>query len=625
MRALFLFCIIPGCLWAQTAVDSVAAQWAEQQEAEPELVEILQQLTAHPININTAEEKDLQALPLLSSEQIAQILDWRKQHGAFQSIRTLKKILGTETYRLLKPFFTVKTKTKKGFLKQTTYYPLDLPSAAQNYKGGLWYHKTRLTYPVSPNLRFGMLAHKDIGEKNLFDFYSGYLAWQQKGWLLIGGRFRYQFGQGLLFANPFSAQKSALVLSPVQENHSLGRPTLSSSENSNFNGLYLELPQFQKIDLRLFYSQTARDGRINLDDNTVSALDYDGYHRTASEVAVKAQVQEINAVMSMRRTFTAAELSALSAITRYDPGFGGPRDEAGRDYFKLTGQRLMQYSLALNWHLSDIRGSGELAVSQPGGTGWIQNIRAGKEPLRFGFSFWNLDKNFQAPHGSVLGDISPFPRAQSGIYGALELDLREDLQFKMYRFMRRETWRGYFYNLPQPASEWFTQLTFKQPQRTFYLRLQQQTIPSTFSNGVEKPQKKYYRGRIQYSWKPDRMWRLRVRLTHNRYENQHGHGTAIFQELRYQPHKRLRIYGRMTFFRTEGSGILLYEYENDVPGSFANYSMSGEGYKWYLMLWMQPWKPLRLWLKWRHYRRYRDLENSKLLRREIRLQAEIFF
>ena len=46
------------------------------------------------ININTASEKDLDALPGIGSTMAKRIIDYRNEHGNFNAIEDLKKVKG---------------------------------------------------------------------------------------------------------------------------------------------------------------------------------------------------------------------------------------------------------------------------------------------------------------------------------------------------------------------------------------------------------------------------------------------------------------------------------------------------------------------------------------------------
>ncbi|MCB9185701.1 MAG: helix-hairpin-helix domain-containing protein [Flavobacteriales bacterium] len=61
------------------------------------------------ININTADFKTLLRHPYLNKNQVNAIINYRKQHGTFQSISQLQNIhlLKGEPYRKIAPYFTV--------------------------------------------------------------------------------------------------------------------------------------------------------------------------------------------------------------------------------------------------------------------------------------------------------------------------------------------------------------------------------------------------------------------------------------------------------------------------------------------------------------------------------------
>lgn len=61
------------------------------------------------VNLNKAEESELETLPGVGPAKAAAILDYRKQNGSFQSIDDLKKIsgIGDKTFEKLKDLITV--------------------------------------------------------------------------------------------------------------------------------------------------------------------------------------------------------------------------------------------------------------------------------------------------------------------------------------------------------------------------------------------------------------------------------------------------------------------------------------------------------------------------------------
>ncbi len=82
------------------------------------------------------------------------------------------------------------------------------------------------------------------------------------------------------------------------------------------------------------------------------------------------------------------------------------------------------------------------------------------------------------------------------------------------------------------------------------------------------------------------------------------------------------IYARVTFFHTTSFKSALYEYENDLPGSFANFPLYGQGHKWYVMARVSFADHFRLWIKLRYLKRLNEEKQTATLARNLRIQLD---
>jgi len=602
--------------------DSLIARWAELAEDDVEIIELLQQLADNPINLNRAERNDFTRIPFLNSKHIDQILEYRNQNKLFKSRRPLNKILGTELYVLLKSFFSIRDIRKNnGYLKQKFVYPIDPDPTTQKYQGQLWSSSSKIYFARDKKIKMGIVTQKDVGEPNPLDYFTGYLAYSKSGWQAIAGRYNFRFGHGLAYANPFANQKSAMVLNPLRSLKTSVGPSLSSSENTGLFGACLSSRFSNNLSLTLFGSIQQLDARISRFTDEVIGIDYDGYHRSDSEVDAKNRLTErIIGLSVSKQIIQSLNISLLFSRNQYNPQiqFKQPdvsESDLRRQYYHFSGNRLNQVSAHYDSQIKNVTFSGEACFSDKGSPGYSQKILFLKDCVQFGAAYWWLNKNYQSPHGGVFNHSSTFPQAQQGLYLAMQIKPTKSLTIKAYNFYTKDLWRGYFDTLPQSYKEWFIETSYTILNKSLTLRIRNKTqiTASDFH------QKIY---RLDYAWNPDLKLRIKTRITRTILEEVNENGTYIFQDFKYSLTKQALIYARVTFFQTTSFNSALYEYENDLPGSFANYPLYGQGHKWYLMCRANLGNHFRLWMKLRYLKRTNMDEQTSILSRDLRFQVD---
>jgi len=107
-------------------------------------------------------------------------------------------------------------------------------------------------------------------------------------------------------------------------------------------------------------------------------------------------------------------------------------------------------------------------------------------------------------------------------------------------------------------------------------------------------------------------------------------GINIYQDIKYQFSPFFSVQTRFSTFSTVDFDARIYEYENDIPGTFSTYPLYGKGNKWYLLLKYTPAEYLKIWFKYR--RLYfdgvetigsGDLEIKGDTRNDIRIQVDL--
>jgi hypothetical protein len=80
--------------------------------------------------------------------------------------------------------------------------------------------------------------------------------------------------------------------------------------------------------------------------------------------------------------------------------------------------------------------------------------------------------------------------------------------------------------------------------------------------------------------------------------DQHQQGRLISQEVRWQPHRTLRLQGRVATYHSPSGGPALYLFEPDPVSRGRSVRLSGQGIRQYLQLHYQPKHWLNLQFKW---------------------------
>ncbi len=611
IRSFYVLFLITSILRAQE--DSLAVRWLEMAEKDPSLTEQLQYLTVNPLNLNSARREDLTALPFISPQTAERILSYRRTHGSFKTVRPLRKILGPGLYRLVKPFFTIQSKQHiRGYWVQKNYFPMDPAAAALSYEGRLWSNYTREEYVFSNKWKAGFLFRKEAGEPDWFDYTTGYLKYSAEGqWIL--GNFQLQSGTGLLFSSPFASQKSSLVLLPLRAGGNKVRTGLSRSGNSLFGISYTR--RFGPVNVMAFAAQNFLDARLAGDGQTVVGFDYDGYHRTQSELKGRNKISRQITGFSLSFPFTRRlNLSTIAAHYGFTPAIRRDREvvsesQQRKDYFAFSGRTLNVLSLSYQYEDSLLLLSGESAGSGRGGPAFAQKILLKTNPFRFGLMYWRAAKNFQSPQGHLFDNSTPFPQAIQGWYVAVKWQLLRGMEIKGYKLLKKDLWRSHQNTMPQIRDEWLIQARFAQRKQQVLLRLRQKKEDALVRT--------YYR--LHYVRKVGKIIRLQTRVEYVKVNVPAERGLYVFQDIRWRGSARISLNTRFTAFSTSSFRSALYEYENDLPGSFSNYALYGQGHTWYALLHIQPLQNWQIWLKGRYLRRRNDFATPWEMRRDLRM------
>lgn len=632
-------------LWPPKVVaqqDSSLALWAEFVEDDAGLLDNIYYFLENPLNVNIAVKDDLLQLPFLTAQQADSIISYRRIHQRIRRKKELKKIVGAVTYRLIKDFLILKSPPPQTLrIIHRIAYPFD-PAAAYidgSYDGSPLSDYNKIYLKLNRNLRAGLITQKDGGESSFADYVNGFLAYQKNGWQIILGKYYPQFGEGLIFSNPFGGLKSAKSLAAFGGGFNCAHPSVSSYENGGMFGLFLQTPPLKGFILGVLSGNNFRDARYGADGRTVIGFDYEGYHRNAGEIAGKNAIREQVAGLTLDKTInTHLRIAALFSRFIYAPEIRYTpqtilQNEYRRNIYKFSGKSLTVSALAYDFSWQSVSLKGEAAKSNPGGYAVAQALLWRRHPLGLGVKIWRASRDFHSPYGRLFDDTQPFPQAEQGIYLAASLQPEKRIEINAYHIFKKDLWRSYFSDLPQWQREWLLQSSVKGGSARLVLRIRRKEAPLKTTPGPTESaeQGKQWLYRVQALFPVNRRLRWSMRWQHTSLTPQPESGSYLFQNIQFRLNKRFSFSLRLTVFRTASYRSRLYEYERDLPGSFANYALYGEGYKWYALVGYMVNPNLRMWIKYRYLRQSRkDLVEKSFNRqgaliRLLRVQLQVLF
>jgi hypothetical protein len=627
---IFLFIIFCPSVKAQNneTSDSRTVQleaMAEKNDSQPEddSYELdLDYFSRHPLNLNIADEEDLNQLHILEVLQIKNFISYRKLLGLLLSIYELQAIPGWDitTIHKLLPYIKIdrdesvysalKERWKggdasvlmraaqviekaKGFIKP------DEPGNSY-YEGSAHKIFIRYTYNYKQLLSFGFTGDKDAGEPFFrgaqrygFDFYSFHFFLRHAGVIrsLAIGDFTVNMGQGLIQWQTTSFTKSSLVLSIKREADCL-RPYHSAGEFNFHRGLGITL-QKRNWQSTLFISLQKISTNLEPDtsgsEDLFSSFQNSGYHRTPAEIADRNNCNQFSAGANIRYSTS----RILIGFNWVQFQFSRPFQKRDEPYnlYSLKGKNLTDCSLDYNYTIHNLHLFGELATDHGFRLAIVQGalISLG-ENIDMSFLYRNISPSFRSLYSDAFTENN-IPNNEKGFYTGLSFKPVAGLQATMYYDLFVFPWLKYRVDGPSGGRDFLFQLTY-QPDKFWKLtalyKNEKKTGNSELLNesthGLVEPLKKRWRIDTDYIISKSfsfnsRMEFIWINISGTK-STQGFLGTVGFA------FRKSGLSGNMsvTIFDTHDYDTRIYIYEPDLMYNFSLPAYFGRGLHYYLNL-----------------------------------------
>ena len=647
-----LFCILffPNFLYSQefsqiqsATEEQVAERTVNSEETIPnendDYLQALVYLKSHPVNLNTANEKELNELGMLSQLQIESFLNYRKLIGMLISFNELQSIpnWNNELIYKLQPYVKVsivlnlKDDLKKD-IKSGNYsllirsnqsmqvaegYKKDSVTGLKKYQGSPQGISMRFLYQYKNNLRYGLTLDKDPGE-NLFhnkhfkgfDFYSAHVFIRDVGLFksIAIGDYTVNVGQGLIQWQTMSFKKGADVLAIKHQSETL-KPYNSFGEYNFHRGIGFTIEK-KNLELTLFGSLKKIDANEITDsvfnnESYISAIQTSGLHRTLSELSDKSvQTQKAyGGRVSMHLKNGSIGFNSIN----YQFNLPIQKNNSVYNIYAFNEKKLSNFSIDYSLTNQNFHSFGEMAVDNQLGYAVLNGILLAASPkMDISLVYRNISKNYHSQNANAFTENSTVEN-EIGFYTGISLRPKEGLQLNAYMDFFKSPWLKYQINAPGVVIEYLLQGTYKYSKKLFFssqFKLSRKKANQNQLDAVILPLgiAQQQNIRLQVNFSLSNSLSIRNRIEFLSYEKSgliKNNGYLLFIDCYYKPMmKPFSANARLLFFDTDNYSSRIYAYESDLPYFFSIPSFYGNGLRLCLNLNYDVNKNCSFWLKW---------------------------
>ncbi|MFQ5905511.1 MAG: ComEA family DNA-binding protein [bacterium] len=589
--------VCPPCA-GQTHLEE-AFEAASDVEESPELYETLEELRAHPLDINSATHEELVKIPWITPAMARNIVEHREYRALFKDPTELVDVRGFSipVVERIRPYvyagrprppikrrYQIRNRAGNGYPEEETY--IGSPMRLYN----------RTIAHIGEQLSFCLLAEKDQYEERFLDFFSFCAEARDVGpfGASVFGDYSLDFGEGLIFSPSRFIIKGSGITKGSERGIILNR---SAVEAGLLRGGATAL-RLKSVDLYGFVSDAKLDASIN-EDGLATSIYEDGLHRTLNEAEKIDRLRET--LFGARAVFSTSRFrfGLTGCSGRYEPALA----ERSVTYFTFSGTSYDLVGADFELGFGSAEFFGEFAKSVSLGTGYVVGLSYREKGINAGVLFRHYDEDFYSPHSAGFSDSDD--ENEEGGY----LEVR-------YKPGRRTRISGYMDLFKKLGPSYGN--VYSSRGRDFRLEIEQSVHKKLKFKG-----RLYMKGRDESSEEEDvyfrdrRGFRIQVDFRASRraaltarfetvsalleQESTTDTGTLLYWEAVFKPIDRVSLRGRLSVFDTDSWDARLYQYESDLPGVMRNVAVNGRGAMGYALAGFRPaeWLKISTKLSWK--------------------------
>jgi len=566
-----------------------------------EILEELQDLRENPVNINKASIDEFGKIPFITQVFIHAVIRERQGNGSFRSLEDFRERLHIDAglWNMIKPYITVKSNKFDGITfsirSRFQRHYSDQENLNDAYPGSAWkmYHRIRLSRKNV--FKSALLVEKDPGETHPADHLVGFVEIDNlyKNIRLVIGHYYIKSGQGLVMWSPYGFSKGVYPVSSVKRNSGAVRGYASTDENNFFTGSAAELST-GFFHLVLFGSCTRLDASFN-SDGTIKSFPASGYHRTAYERDTKERITESLAGVRCDINEAWGSIGATYLFTKYSLPV---KNSGNKNLFSFEGRNHHILSLDFDVCFSRFNFFGEVARCRTNSMAFFTGCICDADKIRGVVIYRNFSPRFYSPHGHGFSASSV--KNERGInIGFITKVFKYKINL-MFDFYRRP-WRTFRTPVPVRGDDLYLWVS-KRISSHFKIkcklkfRTKEKYDEYTSREGIPSQILKTQRQkslRLEFLSDFNQLsFKTRVELNHIYdtdietewgYTNTDETGILFFQDIDLDCFNPFSIRFRWVQCKTDSYISRVYEFENDLPGTFSIPFLYGEGFRWYMI------------------------------------------
>ena len=598
-----------------------------------QLIQLLQDMQANPININIASRDVLLIIPGVNLKLAGAIADYRDENNHFQSIDELLQVkgIGPVTLAKMRPYIRIGEEGAARKIKfgNPRYWSaggkLEMYARVQQklqqaegyrrlpveggYLGSPVKYYQRVRYR-SHHLSANITQEKDPGEPSGgtagLDYFSWHVALKDNGILkdLVIGDYSLSFGQGLVLWSGGAFGKGRETVGAANRKERGIAPYTSAQETNFYRGVAVTAGgRFQMTGFYSFRKQSA----TAISGDTVSFPRATGLYRTLNERARYNNIRQELYGGNLRVELPFGYLGATAYKTVFSSYIEG--GSAVYDRYDFSGLSNAAAGLNYRFMMSSTILFGEAAASENRGLGFIAGIESAiGEDTEMTLAFRSYSKDFQSFMGDGFGEASGAPQNEEGMYLGLSQKLNSSIILSGYFDRYRYPAPRFGTTQPTRGYDWLGLLEINiQKNLDIYLQVRSEikedeyTGSDIFGRSIRKldtAMRRTYRLQLE-SWVNKKI-RLRSRgeiVQGKKSGGEIASGYLLYQDIRVLMSPKIKLDGRITVFETANFDARVYQFENDLLYVMSSEVLSGQGQRLYILLNYEPFSFMEVWAK----------------------------